>query len=115
MDEVYIRHAYNGRVLTDFDELENHFDGAIFGLKKVMSLDIRKEDFLNLQALLPSGSVYINQLMMQQVSIKEKKLLKLGTRLAWCKNSNRPANGRPKLLPPSEKPCWRKLSNTKWD
>jgi hypothetical protein len=74
MEAKYVRGTYNGQVLTDFDELENHFSSAIFGLKKVMSLNIRKEDFSTLGSLLPAQGIYVNELIMQQVSVKEQKM-----------------------------------------
>ena len=44
MGDRYVR-SYDGRVLTDFDEQENHFPEAKFSLRKVMHLELRKRDF----------------------------------------------------------------------
>ena len=74
MEEVYVKKEYQGRVVTDFDELENHFDGAIFGLKKVMALGVRREDFLSVDPFLLPGTVYVDQLIMQQTIIKEQRM-----------------------------------------
>ncbi|UPJ64281.1 hypothetical protein [Bradyrhizobium sp. 191] len=57
MRDKYVR-AYNGTILTDFDEQENHFPEARFSLKKVMSLQLTSGDFegaginLNVQRLI---------------------------------------------------------------
>jgi hypothetical protein len=44
MENEYVKGLYKGKVLTDFDEIVNHFDDAPFSLKKVMNLELRDKD-----------------------------------------------------------------------
>jgi len=45
MERDYVHGKYKGRILTDFlNEQRNHFPGAAFSLKKVMSLELNRTE-----------------------------------------------------------------------
>ncbi|MDR6661417.1 hypothetical protein J2W51_004003 [Tardiphaga robiniae] len=64
MQNTYV-HSYNGKVLTDFDEHENHFPNVVFSLKKVMELKLKQSDFNSVKNV----TFNINQLIAIQTSV----------------------------------------------
>jgi len=42
MEDEYVSNQYKGKILTDFDELESHFDDAPFSLKRVMNFRVEE-------------------------------------------------------------------------
>ncbi len=58
MNEEYVG-SYNGTVLTDFDEQENHFRNATFSLKKVMGFELTNKDFRSIN--LSEAKVFIER------------------------------------------------------
>lgn len=72
MEQTYVAKGYGGKIVTDFDELENHFDSAIFGLSKIMTLGLTSTDFNAIGSF--SGSLNVGQIIVQQTVIKEQRM-----------------------------------------
>lgn len=58
MRDEYV-HSYEGKILTDFDEQENHFLEAQFSLRKVMQLDLEEKDFRGIEMNIGNVQQYI--------------------------------------------------------
>jgi hypothetical protein len=69
MRDEYV-HSYEGRILTDFDEQENHFLEARFSLRKVMQLDLQEADFNSIGVYIGSVHQFITtqQLIQEQTN-----------------------------------------------
>jgi hypothetical protein len=67
MKDEYVQ-SYDGRILTDFDEQENHFLEAQFSLKKVMRLGLQESDFESTRINIG----YVHQIIGGQTMIREQ-------------------------------------------
>jgi hypothetical protein len=68
MQDHYVS-SYSGKILTDFDEQENHFSGAVFSLQKVMKFGLKKSDFQIVQTYIGN----VENLLAVQSSIKNER------------------------------------------
>lgn len=68
MEQEYVRGMYKGRVLTDFDQITNHFDDAPFSLKKIMNLEVTTADISLLASAIGGSS---NDILIIQNEIRE--------------------------------------------
>ena len=69
--EHYAVNMYRGRILTDFDEIENHFDSAVFSLDKVMSFNLSQDEVKAITVNLQVDTIFAEQLIIEQAEIRE--------------------------------------------
>jgi len=60
--------SYDGIILTDFDQQENHFPEARFSLKKVMTLNLQESDFRSLHIHIEN----VGRIIAHQAKIQKK-------------------------------------------
>ena len=67
MEDEYVKKSYKGKVLTDFDETVSHFDDAPFSLKKVMTLEARENNAID---ILKESGIHYNEIFKYQTEVK---------------------------------------------
>jgi hypothetical protein len=69
LEQTYVRDAYAGRVLTDFDEQIRHFDHARFGLDRLLNALVPRDEAAEVDALLGARGEVVDLLERQGVIV----------------------------------------------
>jgi hypothetical protein len=93
--------SYEGVVLTDFDQQENHFPEAKFSLNKVMNLELKRTDFKIVQIHNVEKLIASQKIIRKQYTVKGGNVGALGDNARaenFTQNAPAPRSARKRRL-----------------
>jgi hypothetical protein len=100
MRDEYVE-SYEGVVLTDFDQQENHFPEAKFSLNKVMNLELKRTDFKIVQIHNVEKLIASQKIIRKQYTVKGGNVGALGDNARaenFTQNAPAPRSARKRRL-----------------